>query len=154
MAGLIFEQPEDPYFHELKGQILYESGRIDEAIPPYEKAVELSPSSALILTDLARAQMQKDNHTLRNKAIRNLKSSLAIEPKRPFTWRLLATAEGKNSNMVESWRALAEEALLHGRFDSAINLAKRSQSHTEVGTPVWLRTEDIIAAATEAKKNR
>ncbi|MEE2760248.1 MAG: M48 family metalloprotease [Pseudomonadota bacterium] len=154
MAGLIFEQPDDPYFHELKGQILFENGRIDEAIPPYEKAAELLPGSSLILADLARAQMQKDDATSRDKAIRNLNSSLAIEPKRPFTWRLLATAEGKNSNMVESWRALAEEALLHGRFDNAISLARRSQSRTEVGTPVWLRTEDIIAAATEAKNNR
>jgi len=154
MAGLIAEHPHDPYFHELRGQILFENGRIDEAIPAYEKATELLPGSALIMTDLARAQIEKDGLEMRNRAIRNLKASIQLEPKRAFTWRLLATAEGKNGNMVESWRALAEEALLHGRFDNAISLAKRSQSRTEVGTPVWLRAEDIVAAATEAKNSR
>ena len=109
------------------------------------------PGSALLLTDLAKAQIEKNDPELRDRAIQNLNSALGIEPKRPFSWRLLATAEGKNGNMVESWRALAEEALLLGRFDNAISLAKRSQSRTQVGTPVWLRAEDIIAAATEAK---
>ncbi len=151
MDQLLSEHPDDPYFHELKGQILFENGRVAEAIPPYEKAVALLPGSALLLTDLAKAQIEKNDPELRDRAIQNLNSALGIEPKRPFSWRLLATAEGKNGNMVESWRALAEEALLLGRFDNAISLAKRSQSRTQVGTPVWLRAEDIIAAATEAK---
>ena len=133
---------------------MFENVRVGEAIPAYQKAVELLPGSALIMTDLARAQIEHDGPDMRNQAIRHLKASIQLEPKQAFTWRLLATAEGKNGNMVESWRALAEEALLHGRFDNAISLAKRSQSQTEVGTPVWLRAEDIIAAATEAKNSR
>jgi predicted Zn-dependent protease len=154
MGALIAEKPSDPYFHELKGQILFENGRIGEAIPAYQKAVELLPGSALIMTDLAKAQIEINDPEMRNRAIRHLNVAIELEPKRPFTWRLLATAEGKNGNMVESWRALAEEALLVGRLDRAIGLAKRSQSQTEVGTPVWLRAEDIIAAATEAKNSR
>ena len=154
MGALIAEKPSDPYFHELKGQILFENGRIGEAIPAYQKAVELLPGSALIMTDLAKAQIEINDPEMRNRAIRHLNAAIELEPKRPFTWRLLATAEGKNGNMVESWRALAEEALLVGRLDRAIGLAKRSQSQTEVGTPVWLRAEDIIAAATEAKNSR
>jgi predicted Zn-dependent protease len=154
MRRLIAERPDDPYFHELNGQILFESGRVGEAIPSYEKAVELLPGSALLMNDLAKAQIERDDPELRDRAIRHLKAALVLEPKRPFTWRLLATAEGKNGNMVESWRALAEEALLVGRLDNAINLAKRSQSKTEVGTPGWLRAEDITAAATEAKNSR
>ena len=131
-----------------------ENGRIGEAIPAYQKAVELLPGSALIMTDLAKAQIEINDPEMRNRAIRHLNAAIELEPKRTFTWRLLATAEGKNGNMVESWRALAEEALLVGRLDRAIGLAKRSQSQTEVGTPVWLRAEDIIAAATEAKNSR
>ena len=45
--GLIAEYPDDPYFHELKGQMLFENGRIEEAIPPYRQAVALRPDASL-----------------------------------------------------------------------------------------------------------
>ncbi|NQV56405.1 MAG: M48 family metallopeptidase [Rhodospirillales bacterium] len=152
--SLISEQPNDPYFHELKGQILFENRHGAEAINSYERAVALLPNSSLILTDLARAQIEQNDPELRIRAVKHLRAALEIEPKRPFAWRQLAIALGQMGNMSESWHALAEEALLIGKFDDAIRLAKKSQAGLKVGTPAWLRSEDITAAATESKKGR
>src|SRR5690606_2200737 len=40
--GLIQSQPNNPYFHELKGQALLEGGRPAEAVGPLRHAVRLS----------------------------------------------------------------------------------------------------------------
>src|SRR5690606_13326530 len=53
--GLIAEEPADPFFHELKGQILFENGRTKEAIAPYREAVRLMPGAAQIRFGLGRA---------------------------------------------------------------------------------------------------
>lgn len=42
---LLAEQPENPYFWELKGQILFEEGRPAEALGAHEKSVELKPDA-------------------------------------------------------------------------------------------------------------
>ncbi len=46
--ALIQAQPQNPYFHELKGQALLEAGRAAEAIAPLRRAAQLAPNPALI----------------------------------------------------------------------------------------------------------
>ena len=52
---LISLESTNPYFHELKGQMLVDFGRIKEAIPSYKTAVNFIPQDALIRTALAHA---------------------------------------------------------------------------------------------------
>ena len=64
MDSLIAESPNDPFFHELKGQILFENNHPKEALASYRRAVELLPNSPLILVDLARVELAQQDASL------------------------------------------------------------------------------------------
>ena len=149
--GLIAEHPDDPYFQELKGQILFESGRPAEALAPYRKAVDLLPDGPLLHVDLARVQMATDDPKLLEPAIANLRSSLRQEPNRPFVWRQLAIALGRNGQMGESSLALAEEAMLLDKKAEAKFHAGKAVRELPTGTPGWLQAQDILQAAENDK---
>src|SRR3546814_6207458 len=55
VEALLATNPDDPYFLELEGQVLLESGRPEEAIPPLRKAVTNSRSQPLISATLGHA---------------------------------------------------------------------------------------------------
>ncbi len=59
--GLIEAMPSNPYFYELKGQALLESGHPVEALAPLRRAVELAPNPALIQILLAQALIATNN---------------------------------------------------------------------------------------------
>ena len=143
--GLIEENQADPYFQELKGQMLFENGRIGEAIIPYEKAKELLPGNPLILIDLARAQIEMNDPALLQPAIDNLKQALTIEPNSPFAWRQLAIAAGKSGQTGLVAVALAEEAYLLGRKSEALHHIGKAEQMLPRGSREWLRLQDIKA---------
>ena len=70
--GLLKEYPNDPYFHEVRGQMLYENGRAAESVLSYRRAVQLLPSSAVIKIDFARALLETNNPDNDREAVRNL----------------------------------------------------------------------------------
>jgi predicted Zn-dependent protease len=149
---LIAEQPNDPYFHEMRGQMLFENQRGVEAIPSYERAVALSSDSALLHAELAHAQIEVGDPSMLESAISHLQFALARDPRDSGSWRFLATAYGRQGKMGESSRALAEEALLKRRYIEAIGLAKRAQAGVKSGSPDWIRAGDIIAIAEDEQK--
>ena len=55
LAPLLQQNPNDPYLLEIEGQVMLESGRIDEAIPPLRKAVAASNGEPLIAAMLGHA---------------------------------------------------------------------------------------------------
>src|SRR5260370_38062918 len=55
--GLIQQEPNNPYFHELKGQMLFENGRVADAVAPYQAAVRLAPDVALLHIELAQVEI-------------------------------------------------------------------------------------------------
>lgn len=150
--GLIAEYPADPYFQELKGQILFESGRPKEALQPYRKAVEMLPEAPLLRVDLARVEMATNDRQLLEPAIANLRASLTRERNRPFVWRQLAIALGRDGQVGESSLALAEEAMLLGKWSEATFHAGKALQELPRGTPGWLQAQDILQAA-ENEKN-
>jgi predicted Zn-dependent protease len=99
-------------------------------------------------------QITKNEPEFLKKAIHNLLYATDIEPTRPNLWRQLAIAYGRLDKKGESSRALAEEAILLGRNNEAIKIAKRAKNHSKTGTPNWLRAEDIITTARENLKNK
>ena len=151
---LIDEFPQDPYFHELKGQILFENGYPKKALSFYEKTVKLLPDTALIRADLGRVQLAQNDQKLLHDAISNFQFSLNKEPRRSFVWRQLGIAFGRLNMMGKSSRALAEEALLKGLNKEAIRLAKRAQNVLAVNSPDWIRAEDIIITAKNKEGKR
>ena len=149
MDGLIREYPGDPYFQEMKGQMLYDNGRIPGAIEAYGKAAALLPEAPYIRRDLARAQIDsKDPSHLKN-AITNLEVALANGSRSARNWRFLAIAYGRSGDFSRSYLALGEEALLVGKPEQARFQANRAKKAFARGTREWLQADDILIAADE-----
>ncbi len=149
---LIGEHPKDPYFHELKGQMLFENGRIQQAVAPYRTAVRLLPESGLLKGDLARVLIENNDPAVLDEAVLNLRAALKEDPAQPFYWRQLAIAHGRRDERAESSLAMAEEAVLLGRKAEALYHAGRAEHLLPRGSPGWLKAQDILEAARVKKQ--
>lgn len=143
MDSLIAERPNDPYFYELKGQILYELGHIREAVPMYQKAVALKADDALILTGLGAALLETGDPAFVEPAIAALENAQRTDQENPSTWRLLATGYHARGDDGAAALASAEYAMLIGRAQDARLHAGRAERIFDEGAPGWLRAQDI-----------
>ena len=112
--GLIKDYPDDPYFAELKGQMLFENGHVTEAVAPYERAVQLKPDNALLRIELAQVELETNDPALAPKALTMLNGAVTYENRNPDAWRLLAIAYGRQGNMGMAALSLAEQAMANG----------------------------------------
>ncbi len=152
--GLIAERPNDPYFHELKGQMLFENGRGREAIAPYRRAVELLPDSALLHLGLAQALIEQEDAGLLDEAQEHLTFAAHHEPQNSQAWRLLSIAYGREGDEGMAAYAMAEYALLTGRVSDAEYHAGKAERLLPKASPSWLRVQDIKQMAEEAKREQ
>ena len=152
--GLIAERPNDPYFHELKGQMLFENGRGREAIAPYRRAVELLPDSALLHLGLAQALIEQEDAGLLDEAQEHLTIAAHHEPQNSQAWRLLSIAYGREGDEGMAAYAMAEYALLTGRVSDAEYHAGKAERLLPKASPSWLRVQDIKQMAEEAKREQ
>ncbi len=141
--GLIDDHPEDPYFHELKGQMLFQNGRVTEALEPYGRAVELRPASPLLRLRLAEVQVQTEREDLNEPALDHLQAVLTQEATNATAWRLKAIAHGRTGDIGQSALALAESALARGDLGQARQQSARAQQLLDRHSPAWLRAQDI-----------
>jgi predicted Zn-dependent protease len=148
--ALIADYPEDPYFRELKGQMLFENGRIEEAIAPYREAVRLAPEAPLLRIGLAQALIETDEPAAMANAIERLKEALQREPENASAWRLLGIAQGRHGQPGRSDLAFAEYALLIGKPDDARLYARRAENKIASSDPEWLRLQDILRVLEES----
>jgi predicted Zn-dependent protease len=148
--ALIAEYPDDPYFHELKGQMLFENGHIEEAIAPYRKAVQLRPDSPLLRVGLAQALIESGAPQANAEAIANLEEAVAREPTNASAWRLLGIAQGRGGFEGVSNLSLAEYALLIGKQDDARLYARRAEGKIGPSDPAWLRLQDVLRVIDES----
>lgn len=152
--GLIADDPEDPYFHELKGQMLFENGRIDQAVPEYQTAARLAPESAQIRLGLAQAQIEMNSRDFDRAALEHLRETLRHEPDNAFAWRLSAIAYGRLGDTGMTSLALAERSLARGAAPEAREHAARARKTLAKGSPGWLRATDIEGLAIRLSKKR
>jgi predicted Zn-dependent protease len=152
--ALIVQEPKNPFFHELKGQILFDNGRASESIAPYEKALDLMPEAGLIRLGLARSLIESSgkNTDRLNQAINHLKRVEKDEPRVVSTKRLLATAYGRLGREAEARVFLAEENLMRGRKKEALDMARVTLSRLKPNSPEALRAQDIINSVGEVGK--
>ncbi|MGI9433815.1 MAG: M48 family metalloprotease [Geminicoccaceae bacterium] len=146
---LIADYVDDPYFHELKGQMLFENGRIEAAIAPYQEAVRLKPT-ALLRIGLARALMETGRSDAGFAAIRELNAAVRDEPTNAGAWRLLGIAQGRAGEEGEASLSLAEWALLTGKRDDAKLHARRAENRIGPSDPGWLQLQDILRVIEES----
>jgi len=144
--ALIQVQPNNPYFYEVRGQALLESGKPADAIPALRKAVALSNNSPLIEMLLGQALVGADNTAYTDDAIRILRAAVAREPEAPLGYMQLAMAYGRKGDYAEADLASAQAAYLRGDNKTARELATRAKTRFAVGTPGWVRADDIVAS--------
>ena len=154
LDALLADHPDDPWFHELKGQVLFENGRVREAIAPYGRAVALKDDSALLRLGLARAQIEAGDAAMLADAVENLEAASRLEPKEPQHWYQLGIARGRAGQRAASSLAFAEAAYLRGDVQAALRHASVAAEGLPHGSARWLRAEDIRIAAEQANKGR
>jgi predicted Zn-dependent protease len=154
VESLIADAPDDPYFHELKGQILFENGKLGQALPAYQKAVDLRPKQPLLRVGLAHVQLELNRPDLVSVALGHLEQAIRNDNTMPLSWRLAATAYGRDGKLGLSALALAEYNLLLGRDLDAEGQAKKAERLLKENSPGWLRAQDIAATAERARRNK
>ena len=148
--ALLAEEPDNPFFHELKGQMLFDNGRVAEAVPYYKKSVALLPNSSLLRTAYARTLLESRQPEQIDEAIQHLQEANRLEERQPEIWRLLAAAWGRKGEITKDSQyepmaayALAEEAVTRGANKEAKQLAERALKGLPKGSPYWIRAQDI-----------
>jgi predicted Zn-dependent protease len=143
--SLIQSMPNNPYFYELKGQALLEGAHPLEAIPPLRRAVELAPSPALIQMLLAQALVATNDPKLSDEAIPLLHTALLKEPEAGDAYTTLAMAYGRDNDLADADLASAQAAFARGDNKTARELAARAKQRFPIGSPGWVRADDIVA---------
>jgi predicted Zn-dependent protease len=146
--ALIKTEPRNPYFLELRGQILLETGRLVEARPYYERALAILPGETLLLIPLAQTKIDRGSDAELRSAIRDLERA-SVEPEKtpPIVWRLLGTAYGKVGDMGKASLALAEDNLARGDLPNARAQVDRALQLLPTGSPGWRRAQDLRSQA-------
>ncbi len=144
--GLIQTQPNNPYFYELKGQALLEGGKAAEAITPLRRAVQLAPSPALMQVMLGQALIATNNPKAAEEAVTLLREALTREPEVPEGYTQLAMAYGRKGDLAQADLASAQAAAARGDMQTARDLATRAKARFPVGTPGWVKADDIVAS--------
>jgi predicted Zn-dependent protease len=152
---LIKERPNDPYFEELKGQMLFENGRIEESIAPYRRAVALAPKEALLAVGLGQSLVgnETDNRHL-DEAVAVLEKAMAMDEDNALGWQLLASAYGRQGRIGEASLASAERFLMTGALRDARLQAMRAQRELPAGSPGALRAQDLQSMIEQAMDER
>lgn len=157
-SKLIAEQPNNPYFHELLGQIYYENGKAADSVEPNRRAVALAPNQPLLRIGLARALISTERVDLRAEAETNLREALRLDPDNAFAWNQLAIVADRNGQTGLARLATAEEAYALGDVLRANRFAQVALKNLPNATPQWRRASDIEVvtaplAAKAAKRN-
>jgi predicted Zn-dependent protease len=150
--ALIRDYPKDPYFRELKGQMLFENGRVAEAVAPYEEAVNLKPDNALLRIELGQVLLETNNQALVPKALANLNDAIRFEDRNPDAWHFLAVAYGRGNNMGMMALSLAEEGIAGGDYTQARQQAARALQLLPAG-PAKQRALDLQGEAKREGRN-
>jgi predicted Zn-dependent protease len=150
---LIRAQPGNPYFDELKGQALLEGGKPAEAIAPLRAAVQQSHRAPLIEILLAQALIATDKKQYADEAVGLLNSALRSEPEMSGAYAQLAMAYGRKGDLAHADLASAQAAFARGDTKTAKQLAERAKHGLPVGSPAWVRADDIVSVKTPSRND-
>lgn len=153
--ALLGQAPDDPYFLELKGQILLEAGKPADALGPLRRATELTNNQPLIATTFGHALIATENPANFREAERVLKAAVARDRENPFAWYQLGVVYAANGDMPRARLASAEQQALSMRMPEALRSAEAAEAALPKGSPDWLRAQDIAMQARAAiERNR
>ena len=142
--SLIHSEPNNPYFYELKGQALMEGGHAAEAVPPLRSAVQLAHHAPLIEILLGQALIGTNSPKAADEAVNLLNAALRSEPEQSGAYLQLAMAYGRKGDIPHADLASAQAAFARGDVKTAKQLAERAKHGLPVGSPAWVRADDIV----------
>ena len=149
--GALAIRPEDPFYYELKGQILLENRRFAQAVDAYAKAMELAPRDALIMAGYGRALLA-EGHT--KDALQVLEKARARDYRNLRLMQDLGVAYAKLGQPGMAATVTAERYALQGRLADAGIHARRAVGQLPEGSPGWQRAQDVLIAAERAEKSK
>jgi predicted Zn-dependent protease len=152
--SLLAEAPNDPFFLELKGQILLETGRPQEAVEVLRRAVNAAPDQPLIGALFGHALIATEDPNNFAEAERVLKVAVQRDNSNPFAWYQLGIIYDREGDEARAALATAERYNLQGQAQLALVNAERAMMGLQVGTPDWLRAQDIAMVSRTAAQRR
>jgi predicted Zn-dependent protease len=145
--SLLRSAPKDPYFLELKGQILLESGRPQDALPVLREANQISLSQPLIAALFGHALIATEDKANLPEATRVLKAAVSKDNENPFAWYQLGVVYEREGDVARARLATAERYSLQGRPNLALPNAEAAMVGIPKGSPDWIRAQDIAMAS-------
>ena len=147
---LLKVEPNNPFFHEIKGQVLFENGKVQEALPVLEAATRLAPGEPLVATAFGQAMVSLEDKAMMERAIPILEDAVRKDSGNSFAWFNLAKAYSWTGEPAKASLATAERFFAMGRASQAVIHARRAVTGFKQGTPEWLRAQDILFVSEEA----
>ena len=144
--ALLTKEPKNPYFLELKGQMLLEFGDVEASLSPYREAIAILPNAGLIRAAFAHALIEASGKSDKylNEAIDQLNIAYKTEKNSLNVQRLLGTAYGRLGQEGKANIHLAEEALLKGQYEYAAQRINVALKNTKNGSPDWYKAQDML----------
>jgi predicted Zn-dependent protease len=155
LGTLLKDEPKNPYFLEMYGQVKVEMGKVEEGIQPYREAVQELPDAPLIRVALAAAMLGTENPKYTKDAAGELETALMQDNDDAFAWYELAQAYARQGQTGKAELATAERYYLLASYPQAMQFAGRAQRLLTQGSTEWQRASDILAIAqTQARDER
>lgn len=148
--ALLASDPDNPYFLELKGQVLLESGRPEDALEPLREATSITLNQPLIAGMFGHALIATEGEAHYEEAERVLRAAVAKDRLNPFAWYQLGVVYAARGDMPRARLASAEQQVMNQRYPEALRSAQAAEAGLEYGTPDWIRAQDIALQARAA----
>jgi len=145
--ALIAAEPDNPYFLELEGQVLLESGKPDESLPALRRATELTGNTPLIASTFGHALIATEDPSHYAEAEKVLKAAVARDREMPFAWYQLGVVYAANGDMPRARLASAEQQIMTGSTREALRSAEAAERGLPEGSPDWIRAQDVAMQA-------
>lgn len=140
---LLERKPRDPFFLELKGQVLLESGHPEEALDPLRQATELSRAQPLIAALFGHALIATEDEAHYEEAERVLRAAVARDRYNPFAWYQLGVVYAARGDIPRARLASAEQQVMNREYLLAMRSAEAAEAGLPMGSPDWLRAQDV-----------
>ncbi|WP_421791443.1 M48 family metalloprotease [Hyphobacterium sp.] len=145
IESLIAEEPDNPFFHELYGQMLFESGMAQESIQHHQQSVTLMPQAPLLRINLAMSMIATEDLSYQEEAAQHLRVALDMEPENAFAWYQLSIVHERNGDTARAQLAVAEQAFSVGNTERAMQFAARALPQLEPGSVERFRAGELLS---------
>jgi len=140
---LIHDEPNNPHFKELKGQILLEQGKINEATKEFTNASRLLPSSMLFKINEAQCILENNPSKQEIQRVISLLQKVLVRKQTLYAWLLLSEAYEMNGNKADALYAAAEYSIRTGNTILAKKQAEKAKAISK-SPSLTLRIDDLL----------